>query len=77
MLLLDITRKSYTWSPMTLSHLTLRDLGRSKSRSRRYRSIMSHKRAELGHMLLLEINRKVCMGGPFMQLHLTLMAFKG
>ncbi len=77
MLLLDTTRKPYTWSPMTLSYLILSDLERLKVWSRRCRSIISHKGAELGHILLLKINRKVHMGGPFVQLHLTLMTFKG
>ena len=52
-------------SPMALSHLTLSDLERSKSRLLRYRSIISGKGAELGHMLLLNINRKAYMRSPF------------
>ncbi len=54
-------------SSMTLSHLTLSDLERSVSRSLRFQSIMSRKGAELGHMLLLNINRK-----PFMWSQVTL-----
>ena len=50
---------------------------RSKSRSLRFRSFISCKRAELGHMLLLNINTKACMGSSLMQLHLTLVTFKG
>ena len=51
-----INRKPYIESQMTPSHLTLRDLERSKSRSLRFRSLISRKGAELGHMLLLNIN---------------------
>ena len=54
------------------SHLTLSDLETSKSRSFRFRSLMSCKGAELGHMLLLNINRKPCMGSPMTPSHLTL-----
>ena len=35
------------------------------------------KGAELGHMLLLNINRKVCMESPLVQLHLTFVNLKG
>ena len=56
MLLLNTNRKPYMGSPMTLSYLTLSDLERSKSRSVRYQSLISGKGAELGHMLLLNIN---------------------
>ena len=58
---------------MTLLHLTLGDLERSKSMSPRFGSIISHKRAELGDMLLLNINInwKACMGSPLVRLHLT------
>ncbi len=34
---------------------------------------ISRKGAELGHMLLLNINWKVCMGSPLVQLHLSLV----
>ncbi len=51
-------------SPMTLSHLTLSDLERSKSRSLKFRKLIFRKGAELGHMLLLNINRKAYMGSP-------------
>ncbi len=59
---------------MTPSHLTLSDLERSKSRSMRFRSLThaSRKGAELGHMLLLNINRKGYMGSPMTLSHLTL-----
>ena len=57
MLLLNINRKAYMRSPITLSHLTLGDPERSKSRFLIFRSIISGKGAELGHMLVLTINR--------------------
>ena len=59
-------------SPITLSHLTLSDLERSTLRSLRFRSLISLKGAELGHMLLLKINRKPYMGSPMTRSHLTL-----
>ncbi len=52
-------------SPMTLSNLTLSDIERSESRWLMFRSIISHKEAELGQMLLLNIKRKAFMGIPF------------
>ena len=64
MLLLNINRTAYMGSPMTLSHLTLSDLERSNSRSLRFRSLVSCKGAELGHMLPLNINGKAYMGSP-------------
>ncbi len=45
MLLLDTTRKAHMGSPMTLSHLTLSDLERLKSRSPRFQSIISREGA--------------------------------
>ena len=56
MLLLSITgsRKAYMGSPMTLSHLTLSDLERSDSKSLGFRSFITCKRAELGHMLTIK-----------------------
>ncbi len=75
-LLLNINGKPYMRSPMTLSHLTLSYLERSNSRSvrLRFRSLISRKGAELGHMLLpvLDINRKQYMGSPMTLSHLTL-----
>ncbi len=59
-------------SPMTLSHLTLSDLERSISRSLRFKTLISRKGPELGHMLLLNINRKPYMGSPVTLSHLTL-----
>ena len=46
-------KHSHIGSLMTLSHLTLSDLERSKSRLFTVRSIIFRKGAELGHMLLL------------------------
>ena len=57
---------------MTSSILTLSDLERSKSRSVGFQSLISRKGAELGHMLLLAINRKPCMASPMTPSHLTL-----
>ncbi len=45
-------------SPMTPSHLNLSGCERSESRSLRFPSTISRKGAELGHVLLLTINRK-------------------
>ena len=67
-----INRKPYMESPMTLSHLTLSDLERSKSRSLRFQSLISCKGAEIGHKLLLNINRKAYMGSPMTVSHLDL-----
>ncbi len=64
MLLLNINRKPYMGSPVTLSHLTLSDLKRSNSRSLAFQSLISCKGAELGDILLLNINRKAYMGSP-------------
>ena len=55
----------------TLSDLKLQ-LERSNSRSLRYRSFISCKGPELGHMLLLNINRKPYMGSPIAPSHLIL-----
>ncbi len=66
-----VNRKPCMASPMT-SHLTLSDLERSNSRSLRIQSLISCKGAELGHMLLLNINRKAYMGSQMRLSHLTL-----
>ncbi len=42
------------------------------SRSLRFRKLISRKGAELGHMLLLNINRKPYMASPMTLSHLTL-----
>ncbi len=59
-------------SSMTLSHLTLSDLERSYSMSLRFRRPISCKGAELGYMLLLNINRKANMWSQMTQSDLTL-----
>ncbi len=64
MLLLNINRKVYMESPMTLSHLTLSDLKGSNSRLLGFRSLIFCEGAELGHKLLLNINRKAYMESP-------------
>ncbi len=69
MLLLDINRKAYMGTPVTLSHLTLGESERLNSRSLRFRSLISCKGAELGHMLLLKINRKAYMASPMTLSH--------
>ncbi len=58
-------------SPMTLLHLTLRGLERSISRSLRFERLIPHKSAELGHMLLLNANRKSYTGSPIPPSYLT------
>ncbi len=70
MLLLNINRKAYMWSPITLSHLTLSDLERPNSRSLRFRSLISRKGVELGHTLLLKINRKLYVGSVQRHYHI-------
>ncbi len=59
-------------SPMAPSHLTLSDLERSNSRSPTFLSLISHKRAYLGPMLLLHTNRKPYMASLMAPLDLTL-----
>ncbi len=54
---------------MTPSYLPLSDL--------KNQSLIFCKGAELSHMLLLNMNRKAYMGCPLMQLHVTLVTFKG
>ncbi len=55
---LNINRKPYMGSLMTLSHLTVSDLEWSISRSLGYQRFISRKTCELGRMLLFKINRK-------------------
>ncbi len=69
MLLLDINRKAYMWSPMTLSHLTLGDVESSHSRSLRFQSLISRKGAELVPMLLLNSNMKAYKESPMTLSH--------
>ncbi len=59
-------------SPVTSSLLTWSDLERSNSRSLRFWSLISCKRADLCHMVLLNINRKAYMGSPMTLSLLTL-----
>ncbi len=70
-----VNRKPCMASPET-SHLTLSDLERSNSRSLKFRSPISCKGAELGHMLLLNINRKAYMGSQMTLSHLILSDLK-
>ncbi len=60
---------------MALSHLTLSGLeGHSHGHSdceALYRVI-----EQLGHMLLLNINKKAYMGSPLVRLHLTIVTLK-
>ncbi len=59
-------------SPNTPLHLTLSDLERSRSRLFIFSSLIPRKGAKLGPMLLLNINRKPCMGSPKAPFNLTL-----
>ncbi len=61
MWLLDINKKPYMGSPMTLSYLNLSDLERSKSSHSDFNVLYLVKGTELGHMLLLNIYRKAYM----------------
>ncbi len=58
-------------TPITPSLLILSDLERSKSRSLGFRSLVSRKGAEIGHMLLIN-HRKPYMASPMTPSHLTL-----
>ena len=49
-----------------------RELERSLSRSLRFQRLISHKGAELGHMLLLDTNRKTHMESPTAPSHFNL-----
>ncbi len=62
---------------MTPSHLALSYLERSKLRSPKFQNLIYHKGAELGPMLLLNINRESYMGSPVALSHLTLSNLKG
>ena len=59
-------------SPNAPLDLTLSDLERSNSRSLSFRSLISRKGAQVGPMLLLNINRKPYMESPMAPSHLTL-----
>ena len=52
--------------------LTLNDLGRLKSRSPRFQSLISRNRAKVGPMLLLTINMKVYVASPITPWYLAL-----
>ncbi len=58
---------------MTSSHLTLR--GQIQGQLH-FEALYYHKGAELGHMLLLNINRKASMRNLMMWLHFTLVTLK-
>ena len=63
-------------SLMTPLLLTLSKLERSKSRSLVFQSLISHKGAEVGPMLLLTINRKTYMASLMTPSLLTLVTLK-
>ncbi len=77
MLQLDTTRKPYTGSPMTLSHLALSDLERSKSKWLRFPSIISRKSSRLRPNVTITHYRKAYIGSPLVRLHLNLETLKG
>ena len=58
MLLLNINEKPYIVSQMAPSYLTLGDPEMSNLMSLRFRGHIYQKGAKLGHVLLLNINRK-------------------
>ncbi len=74
-LLLKTNSKSHMESPTAPSDLTLSDLVRSKS-LRLWKRICC-KRAKIGHMLLVNLNRKPYMWSQIVWFHLTLATFKG
>ncbi len=57
---------------MTLTRLTLSDLERSISRSLGLQRVVSRKAAELGHVLLLNTNRRSYMVSPIPSSQLSL-----
>ncbi len=61
-------------SPLVQLHLTL-DILKGHSMSIRFRRLISRKGAELGHVLLLDTNRKSHMESPTAPSHLTLSDF--
>ncbi len=54
------------------SHSSMSDLERSNTKSLRVRSLAPRKGAELGHIVLLNVNRNPYMGSPMAPRHLTL-----
>ncbi len=82
----NISRKPYIDSRMTPSHLALSQGYSVKVTQivKPYNSLRSRPLSmcqatdkELGHMLLLNINRKPCMGSPLVRLHMPLMTLRG
>ncbi len=71
MLMFNVNRKSYMWSPMATSHLTLTDLERSVYAALIFKGYIFHKGAYLGRMLLLNMNRKSQIGSQMAPLHWT------
>ncbi len=73
MLLLNIIKKAYRESvSVSVIIFEFSDLERSMSRPLKFWKLISRKGAELGHMLLLNINRKPHMGSPMTLSHLAL-----
>ena len=71
MLFLNINRKACMGSPLAQLHLTLVTLeGQCQGHSdfEGLYLVNMVKEAELGHALLLDINRKACMGSPLVRL---------
>ncbi len=75
MFLSNIIRKTRRKSIDTIT-FDLGDLESSMSRSLRFRRLISRKGAELGHILLFNINRKAHMWGLITLSHLTLSNFE-
>ncbi len=63
-------------SPLLWLHLTLVTL-KGQCQGLRFWKLISLKGAELGHMLLLNINRKAYKESPMTSSHLTLSDLKG
>ncbi len=59
-------------SPVGQCHLTSNGIERLKSRSPRFRILVSRKVSQLSHMLLLNINRKIYIWGMQWQCDLEL-----
>ena len=59
---IHINRKPYMMSQMTPSYLTFSDIERLKSRTLRFRSLISCKGAEVGHVLLLKYKQESIYG---------------
>ncbi len=73
MLLLNINRKAYMGSPITLSHLTFVTLkGQSQGHSDFKAVCLAKEQSYTYHMLLLNISRKVYMRSSMTLSHMTL-----